>query len=403
VKDRRAELVYLRPAASYLRSIHNSILSQTQAGLKWRNTLSDQAVKSIPLIGDGLWDKKSGGAIENVSPAIAESVDKASWQTINSVTLNGGGYSNYVVAKDDIGNWYVKALGSDPAKMIQSAKNLLLFNLGGRIDQNLLELNDLKAVRRSQLEKGSSTEAIDSAIASNQATTSAGGAAFEALISKYRERYSSELEKEFVALKDSISKKTVFNNAKKAAESASKGLSDEEALAIQNAIEGTSGSFPEVNLFENSTLQISVKRAETLNAGLTSLKEWAIVAKKKVQGAGNFDALEKTLAEALKKQANKSVVEKDKAAAVLDGKDPSKAQLLKTEYETAKGESNEAAAEVVRIQGELALKKEKFAAVNSAIDKAVITDVIKPTIERRKAAVKDIEKAVLIVSEAAGL
>jgi hypothetical protein len=403
VKDRRAELVYLRPAAAYLRSIHNSILSQTQAGLRWRNTLSDPGVKSIPLIGSSLWDQKSGGAIDNVSPAIAESVDKASWQTINSVTLNGGGYSNYVVAKDDIGNWYVKALGSDPAKMIQSAKNLLLFNLGGRIDQNLLELNDLRAVRRSQLEKGSSTDAIDSAIATNQATTSAGGAAFDALISKYRQRYSSELEKEFVALKESISKKTVFSTASKAVETASKGLSDADVLAIKDAIEGTSGSFPEVSLFENGTLQISVKRAETLNAGLTALKDWASIAKKKVQGAGNFDALEKRLADALKDQADKAVVEKEKAAAVLEGKDPAKAQSLRTEYEAAKSKSNEAAAEAVKIQGELAVKKEKIAAVNSAIDKAVITDVVKPTIERRKAAVKDIEKAVLIVSEAAGL
>jgi hypothetical protein len=405
VKDRRAELVYLRPAASYLRSIHNSILSQTQAGLKWRNSLSDQAVKSIPLIGPSLWDHKSGGAIENVSPAIAESIDKANWQTINSVTLNGGGYSNYVVAKDDIGNWYVKALGSDPAKMIQSAKNLLLFNLGGRIDQNLLELNDLKAVRRSQLEKGGTTEAIDSAIASNQATTSAGGAAFDALLTKYKERYSSELEKEFVALKESISKKTVFNNAIKAAETASNGLSDADALAIKNAIEGASGSFPEVNLFENGTLQISVKRAETLNGALVALKEWASVAKKAVQGAGNLTELEKQLTVALKDQADKSVVEKVKSAAVLESKekDPVKVQAIRAEYESAKSASDTAAATVIKIQGEIALKNEKLASINSAIDKAVITDVVKPTIDRRKAAIKDIEKAVLIVSEAAGL
>jgi hypothetical protein len=403
VKDRRAELVYLRPAASYLRSIHNSILSQTQAGLKWRNTLSDQFVKSIPLIGANLWNKESGVASQNISPAIAESIDKASWQTINSVTLNGGGYSNYVVAKDDVGNWYVKALGSDPAKMIQSAKNLLLFNLGSRIDQNLLELNDLKAVRRSQLEKGTSTDAIDSAIASNQATTNAGGAAFEAVIARYRERYNSDLEKEFNALMESISKQTVFENALKAAENASKGLNEEDALAVKKAIEQTKGSFPAVSLFENGTLQIGIKRAETLNAGLVALKEWVSVAKKEVQMSGKFGDLETRLAGEVKIQTDLGAAEKVAATALLADKDSAAVPSLRTTYDNAKAASNAASAVVASTQGELALKKEKIASVNAAIDKAVIVDVVRPTVERRKAAIKDIEKAVLIVSEAAGL
>jgi hypothetical protein len=142
-----------------------------------------------------------------------------------------------------------------------------------------------------------------------------------------------------------------------------------------------------------------------LNAPLVALKEWAKVAKKASLGAGNLTALEKQLTDALKDQADKGVVEKVKSAAVLDNKekDPVKVQSIRAEYEAAKSASDTAAAAVIKIQGELALKKEKLASVNSVIDKVVITDVVKPIVERRKLAVKDIEKAVLIVSEAAGL
>ena len=35
-------------------------------------------------------------------------IDKQFWQNINRVRVAGAGATNYVVAKDDIGNWYVK-------------------------------------------------------------------------------------------------------------------------------------------------------------------------------------------------------------------------------------------------------------------------------------------------------
>ena len=40
--------------------------------------------------------------------------------------MTGGGSTNYVVAKDDIGNWSVKEVATDPEDIIKGAKSLAL-------------------------------------------------------------------------------------------------------------------------------------------------------------------------------------------------------------------------------------------------------------------------------------
>jgi hypothetical protein len=46
------------------------------------------------------------------------------------VKVTGTGLSNYAVTKDDLGNWYVKAVSVDSTVITDTATNLGLFNLG---------------------------------------------------------------------------------------------------------------------------------------------------------------------------------------------------------------------------------------------------------------------------------
>ena len=50
----------------------------------------------------------------------------------------GAGNTNYVVAKDDIGNWYVKSYSADPEPIIKAAKSMALFATGIGMKKNLL-------------------------------------------------------------------------------------------------------------------------------------------------------------------------------------------------------------------------------------------------------------------------
>ena len=71
-------------------------------------------------------------------------LDKSFWQSVNQVRVSASGDSNFAIAKDDVGNWYVKAMGADSSAMIIAAKSLALYNLGGRVDTNLLRIDELR-------------------------------------------------------------------------------------------------------------------------------------------------------------------------------------------------------------------------------------------------------------------
>jgi hypothetical protein len=103
---------------------------QNDPSLGWRNMLLDrfkQIVKGDDIRNNTLVD-----------------LDKAFWQNINTVRVTAAGDSNFTLAKDDVGNWYVKAMGADPKAMIEAAKGMALYNLGGRFDANLLRIDELR-------------------------------------------------------------------------------------------------------------------------------------------------------------------------------------------------------------------------------------------------------------------
>lgn len=124
VTEIREDMIYLRPAAAYLRSsFPASTANRSTVG--WENSLEKQTLRAIPVIGE-LFDAEG-----RAHQKILRELDKQSWQSINRVRIAGAGDVNYVVAKDDIGNWYVKSYSADPSNMVRSVKNLAMFSAGG--------------------------------------------------------------------------------------------------------------------------------------------------------------------------------------------------------------------------------------------------------------------------------
>ncbi len=130
----RANMVHIRPASSYLRTSYPSTSLQSDPNLSWDNMLGQQGARSLPFAArwHGLLNPN-----KNTSNLINTDIDKQFWQNVNRVRVAGGGKTNYVVAKDDIGNWYVKSYSADPKPIIESAKNLALLGLSGKMGINL--------------------------------------------------------------------------------------------------------------------------------------------------------------------------------------------------------------------------------------------------------------------------
>lgn len=134
--DQRTAMIYLRPASDYLRSVHSASDLQDAAEPQYRNMLNDWWRYLRPA-----WQ----GNPDNDEARRKLELEKLYWQNINRVTLNGGGATNYALAKDDVGNWYVKAYSADPEAIFKSATQLAMFNVGKRLNVNLLQRHDLQS------------------------------------------------------------------------------------------------------------------------------------------------------------------------------------------------------------------------------------------------------------------
>ena len=126
----RSDMVYIRPPAAYLRTSNvATLLQQGGRDLQWQNLLQQQAFRTTPLMGPAL----NAETEQNPDYAAIRSIDRQFWQNINSVRVAGSGITNYVITKDDIGNWYVKNYAGDPKPIIDAAKTTALFNAGNAI------------------------------------------------------------------------------------------------------------------------------------------------------------------------------------------------------------------------------------------------------------------------------
>jgi len=141
--QQRAGMLYIRPSSAYLRTSYPSTSLQDDPNLAWDNMLLSQGLRAMPFSSqlrdiidpDGRRDR-----------LITAELDKQHWQNINRVRISGAGFTNYAVAKDDVGNWYVKSYYGNTDDIIKSAKNLALFNLGAKLPINLAE--EIKAASK---------------------------------------------------------------------------------------------------------------------------------------------------------------------------------------------------------------------------------------------------------------
>jgi len=139
----RSALIYIRPASTYLRNSYPVTSLQGNAPLSWTNLLARHQARTTPLFGERLARRQEGLDDPKYVPILAE-IDKQFWQSVNRIRVAGGGKTNYAVAKDDVGNWYVKSYSTDKQSIINSAKNLALFGLKSQIGAGALS-NSVKA------------------------------------------------------------------------------------------------------------------------------------------------------------------------------------------------------------------------------------------------------------------
>jgi hypothetical protein len=121
----RVRLVYIRPPSFYVKNSYP--VSSLQAGTSavgWKNELGRHGMRSVPFLGE---------AYANPSPRqqrIQSLLDRQFWQNINRIRVAGAGNTNYVLAKDDVGNWYVRNFSADPTPIINAAKGAAMLAMG---------------------------------------------------------------------------------------------------------------------------------------------------------------------------------------------------------------------------------------------------------------------------------
>lgn len=138
----RADMVQIRPALAYLRTSFPSTALQGSANLNTKNMLQEGMFSNLPVLGD-FWRLtketfSDDAKLEKNRAEVNLEIDKQFWQNINRIRLAGGGNTNYVVMKDDVGNWVVKNYSADPGPIIKSAQNLALFGMSSQLKTNLL-------------------------------------------------------------------------------------------------------------------------------------------------------------------------------------------------------------------------------------------------------------------------
>ncbi|MBO6947168.1 MAG: hypothetical protein JJ855_04230 [Rhodospirillales bacterium] len=138
VYQQRSGMVYIRPPGAYLRTSFAATNLQGDPGLSWQNMLQGQAKRSLP------WYEGFKKLEEGSEGQIKAEIDKRFWQNINSVRVSGTGRTDFVLVKDDIGNWYVKGVSGNPKDVYSAAQSLTLFGMGGKIGTNLLLRRNLE-------------------------------------------------------------------------------------------------------------------------------------------------------------------------------------------------------------------------------------------------------------------
>ena len=132
--EHRSGMIYIRPSLAYLRTLPSQSIEQNSGPGSWRNEIDQSWRRSQPGgLSEYLVNSQHG------SQGVLNQIENRFWQPVNSVRVSGAGSTNYAIAKDDVGNWYVKSFSSDPEQIITSMRNLALFNIGSKLNTDLLD------------------------------------------------------------------------------------------------------------------------------------------------------------------------------------------------------------------------------------------------------------------------
>lgn len=183
--EHRSGLTYIRPASVYLRSSYTATSLQDDSGVtRWQNLLHRAASRALPVFSEAAANSGERRARQEINAEI----DKQFWQNINSVRVAGAGLTNYVMVKDDIGNWYVKQYSANPEQIIRSAQSLALFNLGQA--QNADFLGRLRS-QQAGVSGGAGTATTGQPATAEQRTP------LERVFAKYKKRYDDDTNADY--------------------------------------------------------------------------------------------------------------------------------------------------------------------------------------------------------------
>lgn len=131
----RGDMAFLPPAMAYLRSSTAATSLDRTANRAWDNMLGRQALRAIPFAPqwrDYIFKNQARRA------RLVSEIDAQHWQNVNRIRVAASGTTNFILAKDDIGNWYVKGYSGDPKPIIEAGKKVALYRASARLGANLL-------------------------------------------------------------------------------------------------------------------------------------------------------------------------------------------------------------------------------------------------------------------------
>jgi hypothetical protein len=354
----RSGLIHIRPAATFLRNSYPaSVLQSDPTAGVWRNMLTDHGKRQLPFYDFFL------GLEEEAK--INKTIDKQFWQRVNQVRVAGAGRTNYAIAKDDVGNWYVKDYGSNPTDIIRSAQSLAMFAAGPAMGANLLARPGARQTLGAAAGNVTGTPALPPRpgdAGEGGAVTAAAPAAQPVAAEAPRSTLQRQLDR----------------HARKYADATRKARVD-----LKPAIEG---------LWDSGSLQAAVRDAVTAD-------EMAIIAR---QTASVFDGPQSTAAFAALASDNEGREPKTAAASNRDIAEALRAVKQHRLQILARIDRLPVAAEGETFDPTKHVRPEARGLARAAVD-TVIRDLLEKVLREREAATRAYEQAILFIGETAGL
>jgi hypothetical protein len=325
----RGDMTFIRPASAYLKNSYPVSALQTSSQKGSQNMLGDQAAKAFVPFYSQMFN-------DSTDQKTQQALDKQYWQNINSVRVSGGGDTNYVVAKDDVGNWYVKNYSADPGPIIKSAKNLALFGMGSSMQTNLVGA----ALRQDAAEKQIKELADKEELTNEKAQEIRDAAGVAPATSTQRQlqgeedRYNQETFEQRGTFRAALEKLPASIESEIASIS---GLAAEDKAAIKKDVDQSQKDSLEKIIAEMNNPESKKKQSDQILMGLDGIGVFVLGAQSKI---GNQDLGQKALADEVttkqnaKNDADDVVVEKTRLVAEAQ-KNLEKANTAKTDAEKA--------------------------------------------------------------------